>query len=413
VTTKLHKSIRVRLLLDSVLSLFLTFVSEGILVTLFYVTVRSLGIIPSPDWHRMYQPQYGKQPMITMLPGGIYNHGTLPAPNVMYHHHNSLFHQMMRSFLHAPVMIMVAIIAVVIFTSFFLFMGYYLFMTRKVTRDMSRIAVQIQDIANGDHMVPIVSERDDEIGAVADAANIMMYQIQHLITKERDALQTNKDMITSLAHDLRTPLTSVIGYIELAQDVENHNEAERQKYMKTAAQNAKRLEVRIQELFQYTKLVCGETALHLQKIDFVQLIGQLVEEFYPIFHQSGMSYHLTKNVDTLMLNVDPDMLVRALQNLLGNAVKYGKEGKEVLIDLHAQKGQVFLQVVNYGRTISEESLSHIFEKYYRVEGETTSQTEGTGLGLSIARQIILLHGGDISASSEQDKISFTVVMPVR
>ena len=233
-----------------------------------------------------------------------------------------------------------------------------------------------------------------------------------LTEAEREALQTNKELIACVAHDLRTPLTSVIGYLNLAMETEKYDVAQRQHYAEIAVKKANRLEGLIQDLFDYTRLMSGEITLHRQNIDFVKLLEQMIEEFYPLFQENGLSCSFDSDIGRLEMELDPELMARAIQNLLGNAVKYGKDGKQIKLQLRKGDGIVF-SVTNYGLVIPKESLDLIFERFYRVEESRSPQTGGTGLGLNIAREIIFLHGGTIAVESGTQGTVFTVTLPVQ
>lgn len=304
------------------------------------------------------------------------------------------------------------IIIVIVIVGMLLFVLYFLLLTRRITKDLSYISNRITDIARGNLYETISINRQDEIGEIAYRVNEMTAEIIRLMKSEREALQTNKDLITCVAHDLRTPLTSVIGYLQLAMDTEKYAVEERQKYAKIASQKANRLEGLIQDLFSYTKLMSGEISLHRCDIDIVKLIEQMVEEFYPLFQDNGLQCHFSKNTEKLIMNLDPNLIARAIQNLLGNAVKYGKDGKQILISIEKMEQEVQLCVTNYGLIIPQESLNMIFEKFYRVEESRSRQTGGTGLGLNIAKEIIVLHGGTIEVESGEQGTVFTIALPL-
>lgn len=304
------------------------------------------------------------------------------------------------------------IIVVGIVVGFLFFILYFLLFTRGVTRDLSYISNRITDIAKGNLYETISIEREDEIGEIALRVNEMSAEIIRLMNSEREALQTNKDLITCVAHDLRTPLTSVIGYLQLAMDTEKYGVEERQKYAQIASQKANRLEGLIEDLFSYTKLMSGEISLHRCDIDLVKLMEQMVEEFYPLFQDNGLECQFSTNADRLMMNLDPELIARAIQNLLGNAVKYGKDGKQILLHVEKMEQEVQIKVTNYGLIIPQENLNMIFEKFYRVEESRSRQTGGSGLGLNIAKEIILLHGGNIDVESGEQGTVFTVALPL-
>lgn len=225
-------------------------------------------------------------------------------------------------------------------------------------------------------------------------------------------MQSNKDLIACVAHDLRTPITSVKGYLDLALDTKHYDLEQRQKYVRIAQTKANRLEYLIHDLFNYTKLTSGEITLHRSKIDLVQLVEQMVEEFYPLFQEEELECTTKYNISYLEMNMDGELIARAVQNLLSNAIKYGKDGKHVYVELECLEQEVQIRVTNYGLVIPEESIKHLFDKFYRVERSRNVKTGGTGLGLNIAQEIVHLHGGRIQVTSGASGTCFTIALPL-
>ena len=190
------------------------------------------------------------------------------------------------------------------------------------------------------------------------------------------------------------------------------NEEMQKKYLDITYKKSKRLQKLIEDLFGFTKLNCGKIAMHVGQIDIVKLLGQLVEEAYPNFVEKGLSYDLQSNVPAKIINADGNLLARLFDNLIGNAIKYGADGKRVLVKIHAEGETVTVSVTNYGYVIPADELPLIFNKFYRVEQSRSSSTGGTGLGLAIAKEIVDMHGGTISVASDLNGTVFTVKLQV-
>lgn len=152
--------------------------------------------------------------------------------------------------------------------------------------------------------------------------------------------------------------------------------------------------------------------MHVEKVDIVKLLSQLMDEFYPTFAKNGIAFDLNTNVNTLEINGDGSLLARLFDNLINNAIKYGAEGKKIDVRISRQQGDVSVSVVNYGKVIPQEELPYIFEKFYRVEQSRSSNTGGTGLGLAIAKNITQLHHGTIQVKSDLGGTAFIVTLPV-
>ncbi len=278
---------------------------------------------------------------------------------------------------------------------------------------ISRISDAVRNISEGDLNTSIEVVGDDEFSAMAANLNKMVEDIRKLMDKEREAERTKNELITNVAHDLRTPLTSIIGYLELFSGRTTPLPAEVQsKYLDIAYNKAKRLEKLIEDLFGFTKLNYGRISMHVSKVDIVKLLGQLLEESYPNFEKRGLSYELQSNVPAKTITADGNLLARLFDNLINNAIKYGAEGKRVLVRVSAQADWVQVSVSNYGYVIPPDELPLIFDKFYRVEQSRSAATGGTGLGLAIVRNIVDMHGGRITVKSDLDGTVFTVMLQV-
>ena len=152
----------------------------------------------------------------------------------------------------------------------------------------------------------------------------------------------------------------------------------------------------------------GKVSMKVTKVDIVKLLSQLLEEFYPNFMDKDLAYELQSNVPAKMINADGNLLARLFDNLINNAIKYGAEGKRIVVKIHATESIVTVSVTNYGYVIPKEELPLLFEKFYRVEQSRSSNTGGTGLGLAIARNIVDMHGGTIGVTSDLNGTVFTV-----
>ena len=279
-------------------------------------------------------------------------------------------------------------------------------------RYISRISEAVQNISEGDLNTVIDVIGDDEFSSMAANLNHMAADIKKLMEKERESERTKNELITNVAHDLRTPLTSIIGYLELLAGNQQVPADMQHKYIEIAYGKSRRLQKLIEDLFGFTKLNCGKIAMHVGQIDIVKLLGQLVEEAYPNFVEKGLSYDLQSNVPAKIINADGNLLARLFDNLIGNAIKYGADGKRVLVKIHAEGETVTVSVTNYGYVIPADELPLIFNKFYRVEQSRSSSTGGTGLGLAIAKEIVDMHGGTISVASDLNGTVFTVKLQV-
>lgn len=205
----------------------------------------------------------------------------------------------------------------------------FLLLQRKTVRYIGKISAAIRNISEGDLNTHVEILGDDEFSAMAANLNKMEADIQNLMEKEREAERTKNELITNVAHDLRTPLTSIIGYLELLSKSGDRLSPEMQKkYIDIAYTKSKRLEKLIEDLFGFTKLNYGKISMNVGKLDIVKLLSQLLEEFYPSFADKDLTYELKSNVPAQVITADGNLLARLFDNLINNAIKYGAEEKD-------------------------------------------------------------------------------------
>lgn len=288
----------------------------------------------------------------------------------------------------------------------------FLLLQEKSMRYIARISDAMQSISEGDLNITVDIEGDDEFSVMAASLNKMVGDLRELMDKEREAERTKNELITNIAHDLRTPLTSITGYLELLSGETKLDPEVEKKYIGIAYVKTKRLEKLIEDLFGFTKLNYGKMSMHVARVDVVKLLSQLLEEFYPSFVDKNLSYELQSNVPVQVITADGNLLARLFDNLINNAIKYGADGKRILVRVHGDEDQVTISIVNYGYVIPSEELPLIFNKFYRVEQSRSTNTGGTGLGLAIAKNIVDMHGGSIDVTSDLSGTVFTVKLQV-
>lgn len=307
---------------------------------------------------------------------------------------------------HLAVVILYVLLGIVIFSVTFMILE------EPGIRYLGRISDAVQSISQGNLNMEVDVTGDDEFSAMAAKLNKMSSDIRKLMDKEREAERTKNELITNVAHDLRTPLTSIIGYLELLAGNTQIPQEMQHKYIEIAYSKSRRLEKLIEDLFGFTKLNYGKIAMHIGQIDIVKLLEQLLEEAYPNFEEKNLSYDLQSNVPAKIISADGNLLARLFDNLIGNAIKYGADGKRVLVKIHGEEDTVTVSVTNFGRVIPADELPLLFNKFYRVEQSRSATTGGTGLGLAIAKEIVDMHGGTIRVASDLNGTVFTVKLQV-
>lgn len=239
--------------------------------------------------------------------------------------------------------------------------------------------------------------------------------IKHTLEKRKsDALlaeQRKNDLIVYLAHDLKTPLTSVIGYLTLLRDEPQISQELRCRYTEIALDKAERLEELINEFFDITRFNLTALTLETERLHLSRMLEQLASEFHPILAERELRWSLNIAPD-IMLAGDADKLARAFDNLIRNAVNYSYAGTEISLYAQTEADMVKIMIKNSGKTIPPDKLSHIFEQFYRADAARSSATGGAGLGLAIAKEIVELHGGTITAASANECTIFIVTLPV-
>ncbi|WP_251449131.1 sensor histidine kinase [Vermiculatibacterium agrestimuris] len=222
--------------------------------------------------------------------------------------------------------------------------------------------------------------------------------------------QRQQELIAFLAHDLKTPLTSVLGYLELLWDEPGLTEEQRVKYTGIALNKARRLEELVGEFFDINTMELALTKRESVQLSF--LLEQLADEFYPLFASRSLTCQPEVEPD-LVVEGDGDRLARVFDNVLRNAVSYSAPGGPVLLSARREGKSAVVTIANDGLEIPEKELTNIFQKFYRLDAARSTRTGGAGLGLAIAKEIVELHGGDIRAESTGERTAFVITLPLQ
>ncbi|MGX7060120.1 sensor histidine kinase [Vagococcus humatus] len=305
-------------------------------------------------------------------------------------------------------------------TAFMFFLGvidlavlFWRLIRRYKQMQLRHIISELHYIANGnyDHRIPF--ELSGDLGKVVESINGLVDSTVEAIEEERKIEQSKDELITNISHDIRTPLTSIIGYLGLIEDKQYHSEEELLKYTHTAYSKSKQMKVLVDDLFEYTKVRQPSTPIQAIQFDMEQLLDQIAIDFELDAHKKGMSIEVTTHPSPFIMEGDTEKLVRVFNNLISNALKYGKGGKQIILQAEKIGSEAVITIMNDGPTIPENSLSHLFDRFYRVEESRNQETGGTGLGLAIAQSIVVLHGGYIYAKSENHWTSFVMHLPLK
>ncbi|WP_461388215.1 sensor histidine kinase [Desulfosporosinus fructosivorans] len=288
------------------------------------------------------------------------------------------------------------------------FISLLILLLRTKVKYIKEISDGILEISKGNLDFRITKKGHDELGLLAENINSMSEQLKTQIEEERKAERSKNELITNVSHDLKTPLTSIIGYLRLVKDKNYETYEQMKEYLDTAYEKSEKLRMLIQDLFEYTKLANGDVQIKKSKINLVELIEQVMGELSLMARENHASFLKVYPKNEVIVEVDSDKIVRAIENILVNAIKYSYRPGEIKIQIAQEDKTTLVIVENSGDTIQEEDLSHLFDRFFRVEKSRTSDIGGSGLGLSIAKSIVKLHDGEIWAESENNKIRIFV-----
>lgn len=227
----------------------------------------------------------------------------------------------------------------------------------------------------------------------------------------RENEQKKDELIVYLAHDIKTPLTSMIGYLSLLSEIKDMPQEQRNRYIDIALDKSYRLEYLINELFDVARFNSEKIVLEKEEINLNLMLEQIADDFYPTLKEMNKKINFTSDEKTI-LYADPDKLSRVFNNLIKNAVNYSKENTDIDISILNKENQATVKITNKGKQIPKEKLDKIFEKFYRSDSSRRSKTGGRGLGLAIAKEIVELHGGRIYAESDMKETTFSVILPI-
>lgn len=250
-----------------------------------------------------------------------------------------------------------------------------------------------------------------ELAATEKKINSIKHTLEQRKLETELAEKRKNDLVMYLAHDLKTPLSSVIGYITLLRDENQISDELRERYLSISLEKAERLEDLINEFFEITRFNLSSIVLEYGKINLTRMLEQLLYEFKPILSEKNLTYEVEMQPD-IMLVCDANKMQRVFDNLLRNAVNYSYADTSIRVAVKQMKNWVRISITNEGNTIPKEKLERIFEQFYRLDTARSSSSGGAGLGLAIAKEIVELHHGNIIAESKNGFTCFEVILPL-
>lgn len=290
---------------------------------------------------------------------------------------------------------------------------YWRLMRRYRQYQLHHIIDELHYIAQGhfDHRIPFKLKGDQQ--HVVTSVNSLVDSAIQSMDDERKIEQSKDELITNVSHDLRTPLTSIIGYLGLIEDKQYHNDEDLLKYTHTAYEKAKQMKALVEDLFEYTKVRQTEAPVNIINVNLDQMLEQLAASFELEASKKDIKMLSNTKPANLMIEADAEKLGRVFSNLIANGLKYGQGASYIKLEARQKGDNVVVQVSNDGAPIPQKSLEHLFERFYRVEESRSKATGGTGLGLAIVQSIVDLHHGKVHAESNEKETSFIVELPMQ
>lgn len=268
------------------------------------------------------------------------------------------------------------------------------------------------EIAKGNLAFRIEKKGQDEIALLTDNINQMAEEIMTSIEMERKIEQQKNELITNVSHDLRTPLTSIMGYLRLLREEKYETKEQYDEYLKIAFSKSEQLKNLIDDLFEYTKLTNDKNALVRQQVCLNELLDQLMEELVPLAEEKQRIFKKHFSEERVFAALDSEKIVRVFDNLLINAINYSTGDGKIIVSLEGQGDHVRIGVANQSDAFTPEELDSLFERFYKKDQSRTNVTEGSGLGLAIAKSIVELHGGTIHATYKNETLYFIITLPL-
>ncbi|WP_026593348.1 sensor histidine kinase [Bacillus sp. UNC437CL72CviS29] len=298
------------------------------------------------------------------------------------------------------------------FIGVLVFIFSFFYITKRKMKQIEAMAQGVKEIEKGNLAYRIEKKGEDEIAALTENINNMAEELMINIEKERKLEKQKNELITNVSHDLRTPLTSIMGYLRLLRDSKYESKEQHDEYMRIAFAKSEQLKNLIEDLFEYTKLTNENIVLEKQEVCMNELLDQLIEELVPQAEEHGLVFIKKFPEERAYAAVDSEKIVRVFENLLMNAIKYSKDNGEIKVSLERQRRTIQISVANYSEEFTREELGNLFERFYKKDQSRSRVTEGSGLGLAIAKSIVELQDGEIRAEYGDGVIQFIVSLPI-
>ncbi len=288
---------------------------------------------------------------------------------------------------------------------------FTLFVNKKV-KYIKFLSSEVKVIKDEDFGKTIEVRGQDELAELCSSINNMSLELREKIDNEKKIEQNKNELITNVSHDLRTPLTSILGYVDLLKQNGFEDKEKFVEYISIIDERSKSLNTLINELFEYTKLNSHDIKLNYSTVEICSLVEQLSGEYSLIFKKEGLELISEIPEEDIFVDIDIQMIVRALENLLINAKKYSVRNSQVLVKLLQESNDIVISVENKVENISQDDLYNLFERFYKVD-KARKTGDSTGLGLSIVKRVVELHKGLVKAELINGVIKFKIILLVQ
>jgi signal transduction histidine kinase len=285
----------------------------------------------------------------------------------------------------------------------------YLF-ARRTTKRLNAIYNAVLQIQQGEYNVLLPNDNKDPLGELEHNINSLALQIDDTLKRRKEVEQSKDDFIVNIAHDLRTPLTSIIGYLSFISEKQLAPEISA-KYAGVAFEKSQQLERLIESLFDIAHLTIDTLQITKEELDLKKFLLQKQDELYPLLSAADMEMRLVLSDSVSKIHADGVLLARVFDNLINNAIRYAKEGRYVDVEAEVLRDMVRISFITHANPVPADELEKIFDKLYRLEKSRATGTGGTGLGLSISRRIVELHGGTLTARQAEHGTAFDIYLP--
>lgn len=301
-----------------------------------------------------------------------------------------------------------------IVTSFVILLVYlgctitvFTYRLNEITDYIRKISNNIHKLAQGDFSEKLAIESNNELGCLAEDINIMSDKIEGYIKSEKKWNEERYNIITNMSHDLKTPIMSIDGFVQLIKNKKYANEKECDEYCEIISKKSKELSKAINQLLELSKL--NEDGVQLEKstLGLKEFVEQIMVSYFPLLEKRKMDFQISIEPD-VSVTVDPVLMKRVFENIISNAIKYASSGRYLNIIAEQQGSQVTIHFINHGPMIPKHEIEHIYDRFYREKKNL--ENEGNGLGLAIAKAIMRLHDGTISVTSNEEETDFSIVL---